>query len=155
MSKKDFNHNFGKRIRELRKREGNMSFRELAENTGISKSYLSDIENAKLPPPSIKKIFAIAKALNEDPVHLAMLAKPQECNLEELLEEHPEISNMIAHVCIELPYRVLKPAIVEFTAQALISEHYGFRMRKLSSEILDSLTNQVKKEYRSIIKSKQ
>jgi transcriptional regulator with XRE-family HTH domain len=155
MQKKELNNRFGKRIRELRKREDNMSLRELARRTAISKSYLSDIEHGKLPPPAIPKILAIARELKEDPLSLLSLLKKPECDLKTFLKEHPEIAELIAHVCIELPYRLVNPAIVAFTAQSVISEQYGKKLNKPSNDILNELTEEVKKVYLAIKSDEQ
>jgi len=58
---------FGQRLRELRKARG-MTQSTLANNTAISHTYVSKIENGRMPPPGHKVILALAKALgaNQD-----------------------------------------------------------------------------------------
>lgn len=50
-------------IKEIRTQK-NVSLSELSRLTGISKSYLSDLENKKRKNISIDKLCKIAKALN-------------------------------------------------------------------------------------------
>ena len=64
---------FGKRLRELRKR-ASLTQRELADGVGINFTYLSKIESGAMPPPSKKIIFRLADALNIDREELLILA---------------------------------------------------------------------------------
>lgn len=51
--------------RKLKALRGEMSLDSLAQATGISKSYLWEIENRKVPPqPSAEKLSAIANVFN-------------------------------------------------------------------------------------------
>jgi len=54
---------FGKRVREQRKAKG-LTLEDLAERTGMAKSYLSQIETGYAPPPRDEKIQRIATALD-------------------------------------------------------------------------------------------
>jgi PAS domain S-box-containing protein len=65
---------FGQRLRELRKAKG-LTQRELADRVGLSFTYLSKIENEAMPPPRVKTITALAKALDTDADELFGLAK--------------------------------------------------------------------------------
>ena len=56
---------FGQKLKESRE-YAEMSPSRLANLTNTSKGYLSDVENDKVPPPSVDKIEAIAAALNCD-----------------------------------------------------------------------------------------
>ncbi len=53
---------FGDRIRTLRKAHG-LTLDKLAEQAGLSKSYLWELENKDPPRPSAEKLAGIAKAL--------------------------------------------------------------------------------------------
>lgn len=53
---------FGDRIRTLRKEHG-LTLDKLAEQAGLSKSYLWELENKDPPRPSAEKLAGIAKAL--------------------------------------------------------------------------------------------
>lgn len=76
---------FGKRLRALRL-ELNLTQRELAEKVavrvrgedggrGFDFTYLSKIENAKLPPPSVPTILQLATVLDANADELLALAK--------------------------------------------------------------------------------
>ena len=65
---------FGKKIRELRKKKG-LSQRELAQLVGIDFTYLSKIETGDLPPPSDEVIAKLAQYLGADEEELFLLAK--------------------------------------------------------------------------------
>lgn len=56
----------GKYLRGLRK-EKKKTLVQLAEETGLSHSYLSQVENGKKLNPSMDSLMKICKALNEDP----------------------------------------------------------------------------------------
>jgi transcriptional regulator with XRE-family HTH domain len=74
---------FGERIRELRKAKG-LTQRELADQVadglrgedrrGFNFTYLSKIENDRLPPPSIAAILQLAKELDGNSDELLALA---------------------------------------------------------------------------------
>src|SRR5437867_6888694 len=51
---------FGVALRELRRRAG-LSQRELAERTGLDFSYISKIENGRLPPPAADTVVAMCR----------------------------------------------------------------------------------------------
>jgi transcriptional regulator with XRE-family HTH domain len=52
----------GHRVRELRLGKG-WTLTDLAQHSGVSKAYISDLENGVAGKPNIQYIFAIAKAL--------------------------------------------------------------------------------------------
>lgn len=64
---------FGDKIRELRKRK-RLSQRDLAEKVGIDFTYLSKIENNKVPPPSSEVIRKLSRELESDLEGLLTLA---------------------------------------------------------------------------------
>ncbi len=55
-------NSFGTTLREYRRAVG-ISQRELAERTGLDFSYISKIENGRVPPPAADTIVLIAKVL--------------------------------------------------------------------------------------------
>jgi len=64
---------FGKRVRELRRARG-LTQDQVALRAGISKGYLSGIENGKVNAPAPRAIRRLAKALGTDVKALLLLA---------------------------------------------------------------------------------
>ena len=64
---------FGKRIRELRKANG-MTLDALSAKSGLSKGYLSGIENGKVNPPVDRLVRKLACLFNQDEIGLLKLA---------------------------------------------------------------------------------
>lgn len=64
---------FGARLRELRQRSG-LTLRALADVLQVHFSYLSKIENGRLPPPSEHLILEIARVLKADGCSLVTLS---------------------------------------------------------------------------------
>lgn len=79
---------FGRTIRDLRKRKG-MSQKELADKAGIDFTYLSKIENDRMPPPSEKTIRAMAEVLETDADELIRLAGKVPTDLVDFLISDP------------------------------------------------------------------
>ena len=87
---------FGQRIRELRKAK-DLTQRELAERVasrlkeadrrGFDVTYLSKIENDRLPPPSTVAIMQLAKELDADSDELLALAGKAPSDLGQTLKE--------------------------------------------------------------------
>jgi len=71
---------FGNRLRELRHKKG-FTLRQLAELAGVDFTYLSKVENDRVPyTPAADTIRTLARALGVDPLELLQLANklPQE-----------------------------------------------------------------------------
>lgn len=82
---------FGEKIRELRKRK-DLSQRDLAGRVDIDFTYLSKIENGKVPPPSDKVIRKLARELEADLEELLTLAaKVSQEELREAVAQDPRI----------------------------------------------------------------
>jgi len=65
---------FGKRLRELRREKG-FTLRQLAELAGVDFTYLSKVENDRVPyTPAADTIRTLARALGVDPLELLQLA---------------------------------------------------------------------------------
>jgi transcriptional regulator with XRE-family HTH domain len=64
---------FGETLRERRRAAG-LSQRELAERTGLDFSYISKVENGRLPPPAADTVVAICRVLGAPPEELLALA---------------------------------------------------------------------------------
>lgn len=75
---------FGKIIRKLRNEKGIIQ-RDVAEKVGIDVTYLSKIENGKLPPPSQEKIKRLAEVLDADKDYLIIKANKVPEDIEEMI----------------------------------------------------------------------
>lgn len=92
----------GKKILYLRKSK-NMTLPELAERSGLSKGYISQLENEKIISPSIDTIKKLADSLNvtladllEVPsVSTSRIPEKMDKGLEELIEERRRKGNPI------------------------------------------------------------
>ena len=63
---------FGLALREYR-RQARVSQRELAARTGLDFSYISKVENGRIPPPAADTIVAICQVLEIPPEELLAL----------------------------------------------------------------------------------
>ena len=63
---------FGHTLRQLRRAKG-VSQRDLAKRVGVDFSYISKMENDRLPPPSADTVLKICEALEESPDKLLAL----------------------------------------------------------------------------------
>jgi transcriptional regulator with XRE-family HTH domain len=63
---------FGTKLREYR-RQADMSQRELARRIGRDFSYISKVENGRLPPPAADTVVKICEVLNIEPNELLAL----------------------------------------------------------------------------------
>ncbi len=66
----DFSY-IGKRIRELRKAK-RLSLEKFSEISGVSKTYIANVETNPDSNPSIQKLFMIAKGLGVGIEHLIL-----------------------------------------------------------------------------------
>lgn len=86
---------FGETIRRLReerlKKEPGFTLRKFAERVGVSPTYLSKIERDEFPPPSEKKIIAMAEALGADPDELLALAGKVASDLSRIILKRPRV----------------------------------------------------------------
>jgi transcriptional regulator with XRE-family HTH domain len=77
---------FGEKLKELRLNK-RLTQRELADKVGLNFTYLSKIENVRMPPPSRKKIMELAEALDASPEvldELLILAKKIPASVESM-----------------------------------------------------------------------
>ena len=82
---------FGERIRELRVEKG-MAQRDLAKSVDIDFTYLSKIENGKVPPPSDEVIHKLANRLEVNAEELLSLAaKVDAKELREAVAQNPRV----------------------------------------------------------------
>jgi HTH-type transcriptional regulator, competence development regulator len=79
---------FGARVRLLRHEKG-LTLRELAKRVDLDFSYLSKIENDKLPPPADATIVRLSKTLDVDPDQLFSIARKVPTDLRQRVREAP------------------------------------------------------------------
>ncbi len=60
---------FGERLRELRRKK-EISQRDLADQIGVDFSYISKVENDRLPPPAADTILKLSRVLEASPEEL-------------------------------------------------------------------------------------
>jgi transcriptional regulator with XRE-family HTH domain len=80
---------FGTRLRQLR--VGKFNQRSLADKVGIDFTYLSKIENGKMPPPSEEVIVKLANALEADADELLQLAKKVPEDIKTMIHKSPNM----------------------------------------------------------------
>ena len=79
---------FGKQIQKLRRGKG-INQRDLADQIGVDVTYLSKIENDRLPPPSHDTIVKLAQVLDEDCDALLIMADKMPEDLKEVITKSP------------------------------------------------------------------
>lgn len=80
---------FGQILKEIR-RETGISQRELAERVGVDFSYISKIENDRLPPPSADTIVKICEVLNISNETLLAYSKKISTGMKEEILSNPQ-----------------------------------------------------------------
>ena len=65
---------FGQLLREKR-REARISQRDLAARAKVDFSYISKLENERMPPPAADTVVVICRVLNVDPAELLAAAR--------------------------------------------------------------------------------
>ena len=78
---------FGPKLRALRRAAG-VSQRELAEKVGVDFSYISKVENDRLPPPAAETIEKICQVLEVGTDELLGLTNKLPSDLRQLLVEN-------------------------------------------------------------------
>lgn len=79
---------FGQTLKELRRAKG-ISQRELAQKVGVDFSYISKIENDRLPPPAADTIVKICEALMIAPDDLLATTGKMPTPVKEMLSTSP------------------------------------------------------------------
>jgi transcriptional regulator with XRE-family HTH domain len=85
---------FGRTLRDLRRPTG-ISQRELAQQVGVDFSYISKLENDRLPPPSADTIVRICQALSVPPDELLALTGKMPTPLKEMLSASPAAQQFV------------------------------------------------------------
>lgn len=81
---------FGERLRALRL-ERMINQRDLAASAGIDFTYLSKIENGRMPPPAADTIVRLASALEIDPDELLLLARKVPGDIQPMITRSPAL----------------------------------------------------------------
>ena len=85
---------FGQVLRELRRSKG-ISQRDLAEKVGVDFSYISKIENDRLPSPAADTIVKICEALEVSPDKLLALSGKIPSKLRDTIGSSPAAMQFI------------------------------------------------------------
>jgi len=88
---------FGYALRELR-RGAKLSQRELANRIGVDFSYISKIENERLPPPSADTIVEICAVLNAKPEELLALTGKIPTNVQKSLSSSRAAQEFLSQI---------------------------------------------------------
>lgn len=81
-------NNFGKKLKEKR-REAGFSQRKLAEIVGVDFSYISKLENGRLPPPAAATVVRMAEILGCSDDELLAAARKLPMDVENVVTEQP------------------------------------------------------------------
>ncbi|MBV9864205.1 MAG: helix-turn-helix transcriptional regulator [Abitibacteriaceae bacterium] len=81
---------FGQRLRQLRL-ENQINQRDLAAKVGIDFTYLSKIENERMPPPAADTIVKIARALKASTDELLLLAHKVPRDIQPVITRSPAL----------------------------------------------------------------
>lgn len=81
---------FGEKLRGLRL-ERTTNQRDLAAQAGIDFTYLSKIENGRMPPPAAPTIVRLANALEADPDELLLLARKVPGDIHPMITRSPAL----------------------------------------------------------------
>jgi HTH-type transcriptional regulator, competence development regulator len=81
---------FGERLRQLRL-DKKVNQRDLASRVGIDFTYLSKLENGRMPPPATATIARLAKALGADNDELMLLARKVPIDIAPVITRSPAV----------------------------------------------------------------
>lgn len=79
---------FGQALKNLRRSKG-INQRDLAEQVGVDFSYISKVENDRLPPPSADTIVKICEILEIPPNNLLALTGKMPSPIKDMLSSSP------------------------------------------------------------------
>jgi len=88
---------FGIRLRQLRL-ERKINQRLLAAQVGVDFTYLSKIENGRMPPPSEDVIVKLAEALQTDADELLRLAQKVPHGIQSVINRSPAMPSLLRTV---------------------------------------------------------
>lgn len=87
-------HTFGHELRELRRSKG-ISQRDLAKKVGVDFSYISKVENGRLPPPAADTIVRICSILEVPPDKLLALTGKVPSEIRNVISSSPAAMELI------------------------------------------------------------
>jgi len=90
----DMTNTFGKKLRELRRFKG-VSQRDLATKVGVDFSYISKVENDRLPPPAADTIVKICEVLDVPSDELLSLTGKIPTKVKKMLSSSPSAIGFI------------------------------------------------------------
>jgi transcriptional regulator with XRE-family HTH domain len=103
---------FGDYIRrqreKLKETDPSFSLRKVAAEIGVQPSFLSKVERGLDPPPSEKKIRALAAVLGEDPDVLLALAGKVSSDLQAAICRRPQVFAQLIRELKNLPDRAVR-----------------------------------------------
>jgi transcriptional regulator with XRE-family HTH domain len=79
---------FGQALRKMRGAKG-FSLRRFAEEVGVSPTYLSQVEQGKVDPPTAERVRRMAEILGEDADQLTALAGRVPADLTKIIQNQP------------------------------------------------------------------
>ena len=85
---------FGQVLRDIRRSRG-VSQRELAERVSVDFSYISKIENDRIPPPAADTIVKICKELDVSPDGMLALTGKMPTDVKNLIGSNPTVMQFI------------------------------------------------------------
>jgi HTH-type transcriptional regulator, competence development regulator len=88
---------FGETLRERRIAKG-YSLRKFAELVGVSPTYLSQVEQGNVDPPTAERVQRMAELLGENPDEWIALAGRVADDLPEIIQRHTEVPDLLRAV---------------------------------------------------------
>lgn len=88
---------FGQRLRRTRIAKG-FSLRKFAELVGVSPTYLSQVEQGNVDPPTAERVHRMAELLGENPDEWIALAGRVPEDLPEIIQTHVEVPDLLRAV---------------------------------------------------------
>ena len=79
---------FGQTLKEIRRNKG-LTQRQLATAVGVDFSYVSKVENDRMPPPAADTIVKICKALDIPPDEFLAMTGKMPTSIKEAISENP------------------------------------------------------------------
>jgi len=88
---------FGQALRGKRLEKG-YSLRKFAELVGVSPTYLSQVEQGNVDPPTAERVHRMAELLGENPDEWIALAGRVADDLPEIIQKHTEVPDLLRAV---------------------------------------------------------